>query len=228
MRRTLAAATLLACLAETAAAQSAPPGTVVEYTVINRTSARKDKDGNDLPPFTSAWVYIPWQAKPFAAGGKATVLPLSRFVEPLTLSIASVKLLPDGNRCTGEKPLYEMTGATSSRADILKAVPLRAGSGTAAPIRSVLIYPANPKAHLVTADFFGAADIPPGFTAANVIVGVDLTGDNRPEAVVVEYCVRQDGKPDTARGRRCDDRIQAVRLKGARGRWTEHRVYEPC
>ena len=114
--RTVVAVALLICTAGTAGAQNAPPNVVVEYTSINRSSAKKDANGNDLPPFTSATVFIPWQKKPFAVDGTATVLAITPYIEPLAVKVVSVKKLPMGNQCTGEKPLYEMKGAPTTRA----------------------------------------------------------------------------------------------------------------
>lgn len=228
MLRAAVVASLLASLPAVAVAQTAPARVTVEYTVINRTSAKKDASGNFLPPFNRATIDIARQKEPFARGSPATVLPIAPALPPLTVPIADVKTLPDGDRCTGEKPLYEMTGAPITRPDVLEAQPLRVPSGVVTSIRSVLVYPATPKAQLVRHGGFTALDIPAGFADVNVVVGVDLTGNGRPEAVVVEYCPDPDGTPDLSRGRSCENRVQAVHLKGADGHWTAHRLYKPC
>ena len=132
MIRAAAVVALLSCVAGAALAQGAPPSVVIEHTSIERTSARKSKSGDFLPPFTSAKVHVGWQKKPFAAGGKATVLPLDPKLPPVTVAITQVKLLPMGNQCTGEKPLWEMTAAAIRTPAILGARPLRAPSGAVA------------------------------------------------------------------------------------------------
>lgn len=225
--RIAAAVALLTFSAGVAAAQTAPSNVVVEYTSIERTSLRKSRAGDPLPPFTSASGNIAWQKKPFRAGGQATFLPFEASLPAVQVTITQVKLLPEGNQCTGEKPLWQMTGAAIRNPAILGARPLRAPSGAVAPIWAMMVYPASSRARIVPPGSFTAADIPRGFAVANILAGVDLTGNGRPEAVLLSYCLDPNGRPDIARGRNCLEKIQAVHLKEASG-WKEHRLYEPC
>lgn len=226
--KSVIAALVIAGFAGAAAAQVAPPGTIVEHTSINRTSAAKDVEGNMVPPFTTATAGLAWQKKPFKAGGHVSILPIDPGLAPIKVMVTKVELLPEGNQCTGEKPLWAMTGAPIKKRGILDAKPLRAPSGIVAPIWSMMVYPANPKARIVPASRFAAQDIPASFAVGNIVVGVDLTGNGKPEAVMVKYCHDKQGKKTVPGSKQCTDDVQAVYLKTAPKTWSEHRLYEPC
>jgi hypothetical protein len=218
----LATAALVAASAVPAAAQ----GITIERLVIQRSAARKDQRGNDLPPFTRARLARLDLPVRWRTGSRVTVVPLTSALPAFATTVAAVAAIPEGQVCDPEQQRFRVTFGPVRLRAVLRHRPLRERSGRAAPIHVAVVYPATPKARYLAPRSITAGDIPASFIRDQVTGALDLDGDGRPDALFLHYC-RKDGRPQPGATDRCDDTASEIKLRRG-GTWVRHRLYEPC
>ncbi|MBI1765524.1 MAG: hypothetical protein HYR56_29260 [Acidobacteria bacterium] len=157
-------------------------------------------------------------------GGTVTILALSSALPALEARITNAKLVE--NPCSESLPKqWEIEFEPLTQAayvDAVLAVPGRI-EGSYAPFQVCVIYPANPQARALNRGLLNAADLPKGAALPNVIMALDLNGDQSPDLIATEYCC---DKPKEGR-EHCDLTCGKTYLRAA-GRWKQIDASTPC
>lgn len=157
-------------------------------------------------------------------GGVATILALSSALPALEMRITNTKLVE--NPCSESLPKqweieFESLKQTEY-VDAVFAVPGRV-EGSYAPFQVALLYPANPQARALNRGLLEAADLPAGTLLQNVVMALDLNGDQKPDLIATEYCC---DRPKAARAH-CDLTCGKTYLRTA-GQWKQIDASTPC
>ena len=153
-----------------------------------------------------------------------TLLALSSALPPLQLRIANVK--ETENLCSDALPhQFEIELEPITRAEYVDAVFAVPGriEGQYTPFMVCVLYPANPQARALNRGLLNAADLPKGTLLANVILALDLDGDQTPDLVATEYCC---DRPKAVR-EHCDLTCGKTYLRVA-GEWKQIDATTPC
>jgi hypothetical protein len=157
-------------------------------------------------------------------GGKVTILALSSTLPALTARITKAKL--SENPCSESLPKqWEIEFEPLTQAayvDAVFAVPGRI-EGSYAPFQVAVLYPANPQARALNRGLLEAADLPAGTLLQNVVMALDLNGDEKPDLIATEYCC---DRPKQSRAQ-CDLTCGKTYLRTA-GQWKQIDASTPC
>jgi hypothetical protein len=122
--------------------------------------------------------------------------------------------------------LFDTELKPSADATWLKAVnpdPERQ-DGEKAPFDVCVIYPAVAAARALERNTFEKAQLPKKVLLHQIVVALDVTGDEQPEILLVEYCC---DKPQAQRNE-CDLTCSAVYVREANGQWRIAETQTPC
>jgi len=192
--------------------------TVVEYGEIARTSKRTNRHGNNIPPWTSAQIFVDGFKVRLKAGVDVTVVPLAAGVQPFALKVRSVKAV---ERCGGEAKVWQPKLPAVRRADLLAH---KVADGH--QFDALVLYPTRKRARFVSPKRLPKSAIPKGFRRHNLMGGVDLNGDRRADLLFVAFCVKaheRHMKP----GPKCEYIGSSIYKRRGR-RWVVHKDYLPC
>jgi hypothetical protein len=157
-------------------------------------------------------------------GGTVTILALSITLPALETRITKAKLVE--NPCSESLPKqWEIEFESLKQAeyvDAVFAVPGRV-EGSYAPFQVAVLYPANPQARALNRGLLDASDLPVGTLLQNVVMALDLNGDQKPDLIATEYCC---DRPKAARTH-CDLTCGKTYLRTA-GQWKQIETSTPC
>lgn len=157
-------------------------------------------------------------------GGTVTIVALSSALPTLEARITTAKL--SENPCSESLPKQweiEFEPLTQTAyLDAVLAVPGRI-EGSYAPFQVAVLYPANPQARALNRGLLDAADLPAGTLLQNVIMALDLNGDEKPDLITTEYCC---DRPKEGRAH-CDLTCGKTYLRTS-GQWKQIDASTPC
>lgn len=205
--------------APTPAAASQTHVQFFDLNAVARSSARKDAEGNPLPPWTKVELAaLAFKTKP-AAGASVTVVPLGVKLPPLDLKIT--KVAREMNQCTAEN-FWQADLEPITRRDFRDAAPVT-GRRPEYPFEVLVIYPAVKTYKLLEAPTLNARTLPRGITPKTVRAALDLDGDAQPELLYVHHCCDAPSKPLAQCDYECSKTYQKTR-----GVWKLTATHEPC
>lgn len=153
-----------------------------------------------------------------------TILALSSVLPALEARITKAKLTE--NPCSESLPKqWEIEFEPLTQAEYVEAVLAVPGriEGSYSPFLVAVLYPANPRARALNRGLLDAADLPAGTLLQNVIMALDLNGDQTPDLIATEYCC---DRPKSARAH-CDLTCGKTYLRTA-GQWKQIDASTPC
>lgn len=171
---------------------SMPAVQTVGEGLVWRRSDNKGEHGNFLPPWKEVQItnVFGFKERPIV-GEKVTVIPLDVNIPPLELEI--MKADKTANACEGLPPYWEVA---------LERVKEKAFSDAAPPNRSAeypfdvcVIYPAVKFVSPIKRENLSRSMLPRGVALSTVKAAIDLTGDGRPDVLIVEYCCGNPNRP---------------------------------
>ncbi len=157
-------------------------------------------------------------------GGAVTILALSSALPALEARVTNAKLIE--NPCSEALPKqWEIEFEPLTKAEYVDAVFAVPGrfEGSYSPFQVAVLYPANPQARALNRGLLEAADLPAGTPLQNVVMALDLNGDQTPDLIVTEYCC---DRPKVARAQ-CDLTCGKTYLRTA-GQWKQIDANKPC
>lgn len=157
-------------------------------------------------------------------GGTVTVLALSSILPALETRITNAKLVE--NPCSESLPKqWEIEFEPLTQAayvDAVRAVPGRI-EGSYSPFQVAVLYPAQPQARALNPGLLEATELPAGTHLQNVIMALDLNGDQQPDLIATEYCC---DRPKAGRVH-CDLTCGKTFLRTT-GQWKQIDASKPC
>jgi hypothetical protein len=190
-----------------------------------RTSDKKDKDGRFIPPWKDVTIanVFGFKKKP-VVGNTVTIVPLDVRLAPIDLKIVETKA---GVNCDGETNSkngwweVELEPITDKRFFEIAPQPNRAEE---IPFDVGVIYPSVKSAHQLTRDMLSKNMLPKGINLNIVKAAIDLTNDEIPDVLLVEYCCLNPKKPA---GGACDHTCGKT-YKKVRNVWKLVDTSTPC
>jgi hypothetical protein len=162
--------------------------------VVWRISENKDEHGSFLPPWKEIRItnIFEFKRRP-AIGNKVTVIPLAVDIPPLDLRI--LKAEEKENACDESMPdWWEVELEPIKLKEFFEIAPIL-NRAAEYPFDVAIIYPAVKVARQMKKDQLTRAMLPKGVSINTVKAAIDLTGDRKPEVVIVEYCCGRMKKP---------------------------------
>ncbi len=190
--------------------------------MVSRRSDNKDENGRFLPPWKEIKIINIFGFKRrLAVGEKATVIPLDTDISPLDLRIIKAEKVE--NPCNKRMPgVWEVELEPITQKKFFEIEPLL-NRADEYPFDVALIYPAVKAARQLKKDQLTNAMLPKGIAINSVKAALDLTGDGKPEVVILEYCCDNPSKPVTECDYTCGKTFTKVK-----NTWKLIDTYTPC
>jgi hypothetical protein len=159
------------------------------------------------------------------ANAEVSLVPLGAALSASTTRVTNVVAME--NPCSESLPKrYETELAPITEAAWLKAVtaPDDKRFTENAPFDVCVIYPAVTAARALERSVFEKARLPKKVLLHHIVAALDVTGDEQPEVLLVEYCC---DKPQAQRNE-CDLTCSAVYVRAPNGVWRIAETQTPC
>jgi hypothetical protein len=166
---------------------------VINFDVQNlfRNSSQKDESGRNKPPFVDAEVNFSLDQEPNIAD-KVTIVPLNVDIEPFQLSILKFEKVENAG-CDNTKIkrdfIWNVELEKINNKEILEINPIK-NNHPKFPFEVFLIYPAVKFAKNLPSEELKPEMLPKGVTNFTVKAAIDLTNDNNPDLLYVEFCCK--------------------------------------
>lgn len=190
--------------------------------VVWRISENKGDHGRFLPPWKEIRIgnVFEFKRRP-AIGDKVTVVPLIVDIQPLDLRILKAEEKEDA--CDESLPhWWEVELEPIKQKEFFEIAPIL-NRAAEFPFDVAIIYPAVKVARQMTKDQLTRAPLPKGVSPSTVKASIDLTGDRKPEVIIVEYCCGRTKKPPVD----CDYTCSKT-FKRLRNGWKLVETSAPC
>jgi hypothetical protein len=197
------------------------PETIAEG-IVWRISDHEDRHGRFLPPWKEITItnIFGFESQP-AAGHYVSVIPLDVNIPPLELRI--IKTEPKKNPCDDHLPgWWEVQLESIQLTDFFAIAPIPGRSATF-PFDVCLLYPPVQSARQIKKELLTSDMLPTGVVIDAVRAAIAITGDDKPDVVVLEYCCGDTERPLEACACRC-----RKTFKKTKGIWQLVRTSAPC
>lgn len=161
----------------------APPIAAFGTAEIWRRGPEESSTTYDRIEVRVAW---PSSAEAPVVGAAITLVPVAA-LPPVELSITAAKKETEPE--IGD--FWEITLAPLTDPRYLSA-PAAEGRRPEFPFDAVFLSPVEPRAKLLTVAMQPLGDLPPDATHAEVLAAVDVSGDDRPDAVALSFCCAEE------------------------------------
>jgi hypothetical protein len=187
-----------------------PKVDVIGRATMTRSSERQSSDGNALPPWTNVTLQnvFGFDREP-SVGDKVTVVAPDG-APNLELAITRVKMRDE------EDLWWEVELEPIKEKHFAEAYRPRDRY-----FEVVVLYPPVPGARSISPNKLSSRDLPPDVKRKEIKEAIDLDGDGRSDAILVEYCCQTSERPSGACDLHCGKTF--VRNKGVweqRSQWT--------
>ena len=173
-----------------------------------------ESPGGKQPWKTMTIESVRFGGKRAKVGEKVSAIPLDPELPPVILTIRGIKDLEWA-------PKVRELALSSPTNKIWRDADARGGDNDDV----LIVYPPAPGAKFLSGDMIRkstpARRLPRGFTKSHVEWGVDVTGDGRPDALMLRFCSEDRRKPE------CFEATSHVVYRRRGRRWQRVFVYEP-
>lgn len=159
------------------------------------------------------------------ANAEVTLVPLGVELPAVTTRIGNTEAME--NPCSESLPKLfetELTPINDTAWLNAPAMTQEKRYSENAPFDVCVIYPAVNSARALNRGLLESAKLPKKVLLHQIITALDVTGDNQPEVLLIEYCC---DKPAAPRNE-CDLTCSAVYVREANGQWRIAETQTPC
>ncbi len=190
----------------------------IEQGTVFRVSENKDQHGSYLPPWTEVEISTYFKTKP-ALSSKVTVVPLDVDIDSFDWQIAKSERQEFG--CDEAKPYAWEAKLEITRKEFFDFVapPTRRQE---VPFDVVVLYPAVEFARQLKKKQLTKQMLPRGTSINAVKAAIDVTNDQKPDILLLEYCC-----DNATKSTECDYTCGKT-FKQVNGKWKLVDEYSPC
>ncbi len=190
----------------------------IEQGTVFRVSENKDRHGSYLPPWIEVEISTYFKTKP-ALPSKVTVVPLDVDIDSFNWQIAKSERQEFG--CEETKPYAWEVKLQITQKEFFEFVPPPTRR-TEVPFDVVVLYPAVEFARQLKKKQLTKQMFPRGTSINAVKAAIDVTNDQKPDILLLEYCC-----DNATKSTECDYTCGKT-FKQVNGKWKLIDEYSPC